>query len=151
MDLSNYDIEVNGSLEQDVLKPGRYNVSYVSAEEITGKNGWVAIKMLFSVEGQNAFVPCTFTVGHNNPKVVDVGKQSLAMLANAAGLTQLKDTDDLKGQTVSVEVAHNDNGYAEINDNYGKSWQAVEKKVAAKKVKPESQKPDSDTEEDIPF
>ena len=150
MDLSNYDLEVDTSMEKDVLAPGKYNVSYVSAEEITGKNGWVAVKMLFAVEGKSAFVPCTFTVASNNPKAVDVGKQSLAMLANAAGLTQLKDTDDLKGKTVSVEVKHNERGYPEIDDNYGKNWQAVEKKVSATKVEPKKADEEEDTS-DIPF
>jgi uncharacterized membrane protein YukC len=149
MDLSNYDLEVDATLEQEALQPGKYNVSYVSAEEISGKNGWVAIKMLFSVEGTNHFVPCTFTVGSNNPKAIDIGRQSLAMLANAAGLTELKNTEDLKGKVVSVEVKNNESGYAEIDDNYGKNWQAVEKKAVAKKVTPKKAEPEDDP--DIPF
>ena len=149
MDLSNYDLNVDMSMEKDVLAPGRYNVSYVSAEEITGKNGWVAIKMVFAVEGKSAFVPCTFTVASNNPKAVDVGKQSLAMLANAAGLSQLKNTEDLKGKTVAVEVKHNERGYAEIDDNYGKNWQAVAKKVSATKAEPKQA--DEEDTSDIPF
>jgi len=72
------------------------------------------------------------------------------MLANAAGLSQLKDTDDLKGKVVSVEVKHNDKGYAFIDDNYGKSWQAVEKKVSATKVEPKKADEEEDTS-DIPF
>tara|TARA_E500000318_G_C3414078_1_gene154719 strand:- start:117 stop:566 length:450 start_codon:yes stop_codon:yes gene_type:complete len=149
MDLSNYDLNVDMSMEKDVLAPGRYNVSYVSAEEITGKNGWVAIKMVFAVEGKSAFVPCTFTVASNNPKAVDVGKQSLAMLANAAGLSQLKNTEDLKGKTVAVEVKHNERGYAEIDDNYGKNWQAVAKKVSDTKAEPKQA--DEEDTSDIPF
>ena len=150
MDLSNYDLEVDTSMEKDVLAPGRYNVSYVSAEEISGKNGWVAVKILFAVEGKSAFVPCTFTVASNNPKAVDIGKQSLAMLANAAGLTQLKDTDDLKGKVVSVEVKHNDRGYPEVDDSFGRNWSAVEKKVSATKVEPKKADEEGDTS-DIPF
>ena len=106
--------------------------------------------MLFAVEGKSAFVPCTFTVASNNPKAVDIGKQSLAMLANAAGLTQLKDTDDLKGKVVSVEVKHNDRGYPEVDDSFGRNWSAVEKKVSATKVEPKKADEEGDTS-DIPF
>jgi predicted 3-demethylubiquinone-9 3-methyltransferase (glyoxalase superfamily) len=146
MDLSNYEVDnvVVGDSEQ--LAPGRYNVSYVSAEEIQGKNGWVAAKILFSVEGeQGKFVNCTFTLAHNKDSAVNIGKTSLMMLAKAAGLTNLTNTDDLKGKTVSVEVKHNEKGYAEIADDYGKSWQAVE----TKKVAP--QKTEVGKTSDIPF
>ena len=147
MDLSEYDLSVK-ALENEALEPGRYNVSYVSAEEVSNGDGWVAVKILFSVEGTTQFVPCTFTVACKNPKAVEIGQQSLALLANAAGLTQLKDTEELKDKPVSVEIINNEGGYPEVNDNFGKNWKAVEKKAVAKKVKP---KVEDDADDEIPF
>ena len=138
MDLSKHKIEVD-EMAGEVLEPGVYNMSYVSAEEVEGKDGWLGCKM--------TFVSATFTLKHKEEKYIDWGKQSLAMLANAAGLTELKETDDLKGKVVSCEVRHNKAGYPEIYDNFGRNWKAVEDKPVAKK---KVSKPD-DSDDDIPF
>jgi hypothetical protein len=146
MDISEFGI--NDEFAEDVLQPGIYNMSYVKAEEIEGKNNYLGVKMYFQIDGTSHMVAGLFGVRSNDQKVVDRGKQSLAMLCNAAGLTELKNTDDLKGKVVSCKVKHNEKGYPEIDDSFGRNWKKVE--VQEKPQKKKSTVSESDDDE-IPF
>jgi hypothetical protein len=152
MDLSNY--EISSASNEEAIKPGRYTLEYVSDEMVEGgTNGWKALKATFRVKAEGSyFVTTTFALEHNNPKVVEIGLEKLAKLARACGLDNLKNSDELVGKLVSAEVVLNDNGYPEVKDDYGKTYQPVKQDAAPKKV--EANTSESDEEEDtsdIPF
>lgn len=152
MDLSNY--EISSASNEEAIKPGRYTLEYVSDEMVEGgTNGWKALKVTFRVKAEGSyFVTTTFALEHNNPKVVQIGLEKLAKLARACGLENLKNSDELVGKLVSAEVVLNDNGYPEVKDDYGKTYQPVDQVAAPKKV--EANTSESDEEEDtsdIPF
>jgi len=152
MDLSNY--EISASSNEEGLEPGRYTLEYVSDEMIEGgTNGWVALKATFKVKTEgNYFVSATFALEHNNPKVVEIGLDKLAKLARACGLDNLKNSDELVGKLVSAEVVLNDNGYPEVKDDYGKTYQPVKQEAAPKKVVANKSESDEDEDtSDIPF
>jgi hypothetical protein len=152
MDLSNY--QISSASNEEAIKPGRYTLEYVSDEMVEGgTNGWKALKATFRVKAEGSyFVTTTFALEHNNPKVVEIGLEKLAKLARACGLDNLKNSDELVGKLVSAEVVLNDNGYPEVKDDYGKTYQPVKQDAAPKKV--EANTSESDEEEDtsdIPF
>jgi hypothetical protein len=152
MDLSNY--EISSASNEEAIKPGRYTLEYVSDEMVEGgTNGWKALKATFRVKAEGSyFVTTTFALEHNNPKVVEIGLEKLAKLARACGLDNLKNSDELVGKLVSAEVVLNDNGYPEVKDDYGKTYQPVDQGATPKKV--EANTSESDEEEDtsdIPF
>ena len=152
MDLSNY--QISSASNEEAIKPGRYTLEYISDEMVEGgTNGWKALKATFRVKAEGSyFVTTTFALEHNNPKVVEIGLEKLAKLARACGLDNLKNSDELVGKLVSAEVVLNDNGYPEVKDDYGKTYQPVKQDAAPKKV--EANTSESDEEEDtsdIPF
>ena len=152
MDLSNY--QISSASNEEAIKPGRYTLEYVSDEMVEGgTNGWKALKATFRVKAEGSyFVTTTFALEHNNPKVVEIGLEKLAKLARACGLENLKNSDELVGKLVSAEVVLNDNGYPEVKDDYGKTYQPVGQGATPKKV--EANTSESDEEEDtsdIPF
>ena len=152
MDLSNY--QISSVSNEEAIKPGRYTLEYISDEMVEGgTNGWKALKVTFRVKAEGSyFVTTTFALEHNNPKVVEIGLEKLAKLARACGLDNLKNSDELVGKLVSAEVVLNDNGYPEVKDDYGKTYQPVKQDAAPKKVV--ANKSESDEEEDtsdIPF
>jgi hypothetical protein len=68
-----------------------------------------------------------FTVANSNsPKSVEIGRTELSALASACGLTALKNTEELKGINFTAMVKINDNGYPEIDSQYGKGFSAAE-------------------------
>ena len=65
MDLSKYKAQAESSILEE-LEPGTYDFEYVSDEEIQGKNGWVALKVLFRVvDKPNFMIGHAFTVDHD--------------------------------------------------------------------------------------
>ena len=63
-----------------------------------------------------------FTVANpNSPKSVEIGKTELSALASSCGLTELKNTEQLRGIRFNGVVKINDNGYAELDPAYGKT------------------------------
>ena len=55
MDLSKYKSQVDES-SLETLEPGVYDLEYTQDEEITGRNGWVALKVLFRVVDKQPLV-----------------------------------------------------------------------------------------------
>tara|TARA_X000001388_G_scaffold66956_1_gene54012 strand:+ start:31 stop:483 length:453 start_codon:yes stop_codon:yes gene_type:complete len=150
MDVTNWDLDAIP--EEEELKEGRHIMEYHDAEVIGNDNGWQAIKVTFKIKDSGNFVGCTFTMQANNPKAVEIGKGSFNALVKAAGLTAMKDTEELKGKFISAEVGFNDNGYPEIKDNFGKTWQAVEKTKSSSKPKVEEEEESSGiVDDEIPF
>jgi len=153
MDLSSFGHKSVSAVSEDQIEPGRYVLEYISDEaKQVGSNGGVKCECLFKVVDTSHFVRHGFWVEHNNPKAVEIGLQGLGRLAGACGMKDLSNTDVLVGKRVSAEVVINDNGYAEIKDDVGKTFQPVsETKEEAKAEKKEEVKDDPKTEEDIPF
>jgi len=157
MDITEFNIEagVDGSSGGEKIKPGRHNLEYKGSDMIEGANGWKALKILFDVEGEIVSVSHAFTMAHDtSTKAVEIGKQSLALMFNAMGVTTIKDTDELVNKKVNVELIYGEKGYLEIQDNFGKGWSEATK--PGEKPKPvvdedEIFPPDADDNEDLPF
>ncbi len=150
MDVTSWDLD--SIPEEKELKEGRYVMEYHDAEVIDNDKGWQAIKITFRLKDSGNFVPCTFTMESSNPKAIEIGKGSFNALVKAAGLTSMKDTDELKGKFISAEVGFNDNGYPIVKDDYGKTWQAVEATKSSAKPKVEEEEESSGiVDDEIPF
>ena len=149
MDITSWDLDAIP--EEEELKEGRHVMEYHDAEVIGNDNGWQAIKVTFKIKDSGNFVGCTFTMEANNPKAVEIGKGSFNALVKAAGLTSMKDTDELKGKFISAEVGFNDNGYPIIKDNYGKTWQEVEGTKSRPEPKVEEEESSGIISDEIPF
>ena len=149
MDVTSWDLDAIP--EEEELKEGRHVMEYHDAEVIDNDKGWQAIKITFRLKDSGNFVGCTFTMQANNPKAVEIGKGSFNALVKAAGLTSMKDTDELKGKFISAEVGFNDNGYPIIKDNYGKTWQAVEDTKSSPEPKVEEEESSGIIDDEIPF
>ena len=104
------------------LEEGRYNLIYSHTEHKPYQNGGSGLKLHFKVEDTNITVGALFTV-EGSEKAKQVAEKSLYLLAKAAGIDNFSDTDLLAGRTVSCDLKRNDNGYLEINDNYGSNWE----------------------------
>ena len=157
MDITEFNIEagVDGSSGGEKIKPGRYNLEYKGSDMIENDRGWKALKIMFDVEGEIVSVSHAFTmVNPNSEKQAEIGKQSLALMFNAMGVTTIKDTDELVNKKVNVELIYGEKGYLEIQDNFGKGWSEATK--PGEKPKPvvdedEIFPPDADDNEDLPF
>ena len=157
MDITEFNIEagVDGSSGGEKIKPGRYNLEYKGSDMIENDRGWKALKIMFDVEGEIVSVSHAFTmVNPNSEKQAEIGKQSLALMFNAMGVTTIKDTDELVNKKVNVELVYGEKGYLEIQDNFGKGWSEATK--PGEKPKPvvdedEIFPPDADDNEDLPF
>lgn len=106
------------------LEEGRYNLIYSHTEHLPYQNGGSGLKLHFKVEDTNITVGALFTV-EGSEKAKQVAEKSLYLLAKAAGIDNFSDTDLLAGRTVSCDLKRNDNGYLEIDDNYGSNWEAA--------------------------
>tara|TARA_B100000963_G_scaffold327915_1_gene316046 strand:- start:1205 stop:1669 length:465 start_codon:yes stop_codon:yes gene_type:complete len=106
------------------LEEGRYNLIYSHTEHKPYQNGGSGLKLHFKVEDTNITVGALFTV-EGSEKAKQVAEKSLYLLAKAAGIDNFSDTDLLAGRTVSCDLKRNDNGYLEIDDNYGSNWEAA--------------------------
>lgn len=152
--MDKFETRDNGSSGEKV-KPGRYNLSYTGSDIIEGRNGWKALKINFDVEGEIISVNHAFTMAHNNDKPVEIGQQSLSLMLNAMGVNSMKNTDELAGRKVSAELVVGDNGYLEIKDDFGRTWQVAKESGEQNPVevlkKDEIFPSDVDDEEDLPF
>ena len=106
------------------LEEGRYNLIYSHTEHKPYQKGGSGLKLHFKVEDTNITVGALFTV-EGSEKAKQVAEKSLYLLAKAAGIDNFSDTDLLAGRTVSCDLKRNDNGYLEIDDNYGSNWEAA--------------------------
>ena len=134
MDLSNYKIDDASTGGGSKVEPGRYVLHWAGeeAELVEGRNNWRGCKMYFEVDGAGITLNHTFTVGHDNPKFVDSGVNSMMLMAKAMGLKEAPadTTKQFMGKSVSAELIKDDNGYLKINEDWGKTWQSTDKKAA---------------------
>ena len=149
MDITSWDLDAIP--EKKELEAGRYTMEYHEAELVNSDSGWEAIKITFKIKDTGNFVPCTFTMQSDNPEAIRIGKGSLNALANAVGLSSMKDTDELAGKFVSAEVGFNKGGYPEVKDDYGKTWQAVEETKSSPEPKVEEEESSGIIDDEIPF
>ena len=152
MDITNFFDGVEEEGAKPELQPGRYNLEFnsVNDELKSGKNGWLGMQLNFKIQGTGHFVPHTVTVGHDDPKYVRMGKEEMTKLSKAAGIQGcVKDTDDLKGTSVSCSVVLNENGYPELDTKFGNSWKPAEEVKKTPKATKEAPKDESSDE--IPF
>jgi hypothetical protein len=129
MDLEQYGgLEV--SQEDEQIAPGKYVMQYLEETEIRNDSGWIGCRMTFQIQGpkhQGRLVSGLFTVANpNSPKSVEIGKTELSALASSCGLTELKNTEQLKGIRFNGVVKINDNNYAELDPAYGKNFSRAE-------------------------
>ena len=151
MDITSWDLDTIP--EEKELKEGRHVMEYYDSEYVTGKNGWGAIRILFKTKETGTIVSCKFSMEHDtNTQTIEIGKKSLKALANAAGVTAMKDTEELKGKLISALVKFNSNGYPEVNDEMGKTWQSAEETKSSPKPKVEEEEESSGiVDDEIPF
>lgn len=142
------------------IEPGIYNLSYDGSEMVEGKNGWKALKLFFEVESTTIRMSHAFTMDMDNKesKAISIGRDSLSMMLNAMGVKSMKNTDELVGQKVQCLLSRGDNGYLEIDDDFGKNWKpfgTVEANAHAtpKEVLPKEEMfpDDVEDEDDLPF
>ena len=126
MDLSKYKSQVDES-SLETLEPGVYDLEYTQDEEITGRNGWVALKALFRVvDKPNFLVGHTFTVDHStSTSAIEIG-------------------------LVRANVIIDDKGYPAIDDGKGKGWLEPKSKPVKSEKKSEPETKESG-DENIPF
>ena len=155
MDISNFFDNVEVVEEQTEIKPGRYDLEYVNTNDElrSGQNGWMGMQLNFRIAGTGLQTGFTVTVAHDNPKYVGFGVKEMACLAKAAGITgSLRNTDELKGKTVSCMLKLNERNYPEIDSKFGSNWQPAQgKKVEASAPTPAETKVEEDLGDKIPF
>ena len=155
MDISNFFDNVEVVEEQTEIKPGRYDLEYVNTNDElrSGQNGWMGMQLNFRIAGTGLQTGFTVTVAHDNPKYVGFGVKEMACLAKAAGITgSLRNTDELKGKTVSCMLKLNERNYPEIDSKFGSHWQPAQgKKVEASAPTPAKTKVEEELGDKIPF
>jgi hypothetical protein len=151
-DLTDYNIDLDepsSSSGGSKLEEGRYNLDYAGDpedDEVPGRNGYLGMKILFEIQGTTIIVSALFTLKHNDPKNVEIGRECIKKFAKACGLSGgLKHTNQLINKSVSCELKRNDRGYLEIADNFGNAWQP------ATTSKPNSEEKDGAVNETVPF
>ena len=167
-DLTKYGHDFDAEVEaKPKIAEGRYNMTFVSDAIVTGNNGWEAVKLTFEIEGTTMNVSYTCCMAHNtSDKAISIGVESLRKIGNAAGIVGALTNPEkqLLGKSVSAELVVNDRGYLEIkSDDFGNTFQPVEKaankkqskkeqiKAEADFVKKASADTDDDFDDEIPF
>jgi len=91
------------------LPAGWYTVTVTGAEMKTTKAGTGQyISVAYSVVGpthQGRMVFGNLNIQNPNPKAEEIGRQQLGELMRAIGLTQVTDTDQLIGGTLTIKLA----------------------------------------------
>ena len=100
MDLSNYKIDDATTGGGSKVEPGRYVLHWAGeeAELVEGRNNWRGCKMYFEVDGAGITLNHTFTVGHDNPKFVDSGVNSISC--------ELPDSTSVKRQCIFPDSSY---------------------------------------------
>ena len=159
MNLEDYGGGLEVGQEDEQIEPGKYVMQYVDESEVRNDRGYVGCRMTFAIQDDKyggRLVSGLFTVSNpNSAKSEEIGRAELSALASACGLTTLKNTEELKGIKFNGMVKINDNGYPEIDSQFGKGFSKAEQtesilpKEEVAKQKPIEVNPlDS---EDIPF
>ena len=132
MDLTNFNVDTSNE-GKSVVEPGRHVLHWQGEEEdlVEGRNGWRGCKMYFEIDGTSIRLNHTFTVGHDNENYVKSGVKSMMLMAEAMGIKEPpKDTSTaFIGKSVSAELVKDENGYLKINEDWGRTWQATDKKA----------------------
>jgi hypothetical protein len=131
MDLSNFNVDASNE-GKSVVEPGRHVLHWQGEDEdlVEGRNGWRGCKMYFEIDGTGIRLNHTFTVGHDVEKYVQSGVKSMMLMAQAMGIKEApKNTaTEFMGKSVSAELIKDENGYLKINEDWGRTWQATDKK-----------------------
>ena len=158
MNLDEYGGLEISELEENI-EPGKYVMQYVDEQEIRNDSGWVGCRMSFQIQGpkhEGRLVSGLFTVANpNSAKSVEIGKTELSALASACDLTTLKNTEELRGIKFNGMVKINDNGYPEIDSQFGKGFSKAEQTESILPKEELSEKKPVEVDpldsEDIPF
>lgn len=123
-----------GQSDYSPLPAGWYNVRITEADVKQTKAGTGNyIKVRYDVtDGQHAgrVVFGNLNLRNPNPKAEEIGRQQLSKLMLAMGLTQVTDTDQLIGGTLSIKLAiQQSEQYGDSNDV--KDWKALSNQPAA--------------------
>ena len=155
------ELEQYGGLEisevEENIEPGKYVMQYVDEQEIRNDRGWVGCRMSFQIQGpkhEGRLVSGLFTVANpNSAKSVEIGKTELSALAAACDLTTLKNTEELRGIRFTGMVKINDNGYPELDAQFGKGFSKATQAgpTIAEKEEAEAKPLDAFGDDDIPF
>jgi len=82
--------------------------------EVVEKGNGVSHELTFDVEGLGFLVTKGYWFEHENPKAVQAGRGQLKRIAKAAIGRTSYSASSLIGARLLVDVAENDNGFAEI-------------------------------------
>lgn len=129
MDLTKFNVDVSDD-NKSVVEPGRHILNYAGEDEkpVEGKSNWRGKKMYFEIDGTGITINHTFTIGHDDPRYVDWGIKSLLLMAKAMGFASppTETETQMIGKSVSAELVRGNNGYLEINEQFGKTWQPAQ-------------------------
>lgn len=151
MDLSNYDFDdLDSNVESAPrIEPGVYDLHFAGYQELTGKNNWRGLKIIFMIGDTNRQVSHAFTLEHDNEDNIRRGRSSLKKMATAMGVTKIENADSFINKTVRAPVEYDkEDKYLQINENFGKNWEPVKEK--ASKPAPVEKKVELQDDE-IPF
>ena len=100
--------EVAPQQEFDLLPAGRYVAQVIDSEvSMNSKQTGEVLKLTFEVlEGEHANrkLWARLNITHENPDAERIGRSQLSALCHAAGVLQLKDSEQLHGRPVVVTV-----------------------------------------------
>mgnify|MGYP003632687438 CR=1 FL=1 len=142
----------------DPIAEGWYDSMIVNADVRDTKAGtgqYIAIR--FDVTGPTNEGRVIFTninISNPNPKAVEIGHQQLARITEIASISELTDTDQLIGSSMSIKVTiKSDDQYGDRNEIRGyrdsNAKQSMSKASAA--APPWAAKPAEGLDDDIPF
>ena len=130
MNLEQFGGGLEVSQEDEQIAPGKYVMQYVDESEIRNDRGYIGCRMTFALQDSKyggRLVSGLFTVANpKSTKSEEIGRTELSALASACGLTTLKNTEELKGIKFNAMVKINDNGYPEIDSQFGKGFSKAE-------------------------
>ncbi len=140
MDLSNYKVEADTDGRVN-LKPGRYVLHFQGEKVLTSEKNpsWEGYSAKFEVEDTAQTVDALFTTRHDNEKVVQNGLKSLLAMCKAMGLKELpSDTESaFMGKSVSAVIKQKEGStFFEVDQDWGRTWEATNKKQKTVSEKP---------------
>lgn len=122
MSLLNFNLaEISAEEERSVIPVGTYGAVIESAEmreTRTGTGQFLALG--FSLQGNaqydNARVWTNLNLFNQNPKAQDIGRKELRRLADALGMSNIVDTDEVIGKRLNIKVGiEKSEGYDDRN------------------------------------
>lgn len=140
MDFSNYKVEADNDGRVN-LKAGRYVLHFQGEKQLTSENNpnWEGYSAKFEVEDTGQTVDALFTTRHQEEKHAQNGLKSLLAMCKAMGLKELpSDTESaFMGKSVSAVIRQKPNSvYFEVDQDWGRTWEATDKKQKTVSEKP---------------